>query len=176
MRRTCAALTALSLLALAPSAEAAAPVRATATFVGGSGSYLTGAGTDGLRRVSGQVQLRQTKPGATITARGDLTGLAPTTTYVAVPYRDGFCTPVPGVTAYPSGPFTTDRAGRARFATKVNPRAVNPAGRFDVRDTRSVSVRQVVISSVALPGIPVGTPTVPNVAQPEACDKTPAVR
>ena len=49
----------------------------------------------------------------------------------------------------------------------VNPTAINPLGTFSVSETKSVSIRQAVITAVAVPGIPVGTPTVPNAAQPK---------
>jgi hypothetical protein len=39
-----------------------------------------------------------------IAVNGGLSGLAPSTPYVAVPYKDGICLPTPGVTAFPSGP------------------------------------------------------------------------
>jgi len=167
---------ALSVSAPPASATNAAAIRSRGTFVGGSGSYLTTAdGTDGLRQVSGQITFSQNKRGGTITVNGRLSGLEAHRLYVAVPYKDGSCIPLPGITAFPSGTFYTNRNGRAFISgVKVNPTAINPAGSFSVRDTQSASVRQAIVSSVALPGIPVGTPVVPNIVQPEACDKSPS--
>ncbi len=175
-KRTAAvlALAAAALAAPAPATESAAT--ADARFRPGSGSFLTTTGTDGLRQVGGTLRFTQSGTGQPITVNGSLTGLAPRNLYVAVPYKDGVCLPTPGVTAFPSGTFYTDTAGRARVSNvKVDPAAVNPAGTFNVNETRSVSVRQAIVTSVALPGIPVGTPTVPNGAQPEACDRNPVV-
>lgn len=168
---------AVAVAGLLMGAGAAAPATtAVAVFNGGSGNYLTSDGTDGLRQVSGVLRFTQATDDGPITVAGRLTGLAPRTAYVGVPYKDGVCTPLPGVTAFPSGSFTTDKRGRVTVRNVVvNPQAINPAGDFDVDNTRSVSVRQVVVNAVALPGIPVGTPTVPNAAAVEACDRSPLV-
>jgi len=173
MKRT--ALTAvLAAGLLAPAAAQAAT--AVGTFDAGSGHHMVVPdGTDGLRQVDGQLTFRQTAFGP-ITVNGRLAGLAPSTPYVAVPYKDGACIPTPGVTAFPSGSFMSNAQGVAQPRNVVvNPSAINPVGTFSVAETRSVSVRQAVISAVAVPGIPAGTPTVPNGAQPEACDRTPVV-
>ena len=84
------------------------------------------------------------------------------------------CLPTPGVTAFPSGSWMTNAQGVGQPRNVVvNPAAINPVGTFSVIETRSVSIRQAVISAVAVPGIPAGTPTVPNGAQPEGCDRRP---
>ena len=159
---------------LVPSIASAA--EATATSRPGSGNYLTTSGTDNLRQVGGSIKFTQSGPGAPINVSGQLTGLAPNNLYVAVPYKDAVCLPTPGVTAFPSGTFLTNAQGSASVSTTVNPAAFNPAGSFTVPETRSVSVRQALVTSIALPGIPVGTPTVPNGAAVEACDRAPVVR
>ena len=159
---------------LIPAAAQAAS--AVGSFQAGSGHHMVVPnGTDGLRQVDGQLTFRQNATGP-ITVNGRLSGLAPSTPYVAVPYKDGACIPTPGVTAFPSGSFLSNAQGVAQPRNVViSPTAVNPLGTFTVGETRSVSVRQAVISAIAVPGIPAGTPTVPNGAQPEACDRTPVV-
>ncbi|WP_375424047.1 hypothetical protein [uncultured Friedmanniella sp.] len=174
-RSTTIVLSAVALTLALPLPAHAASSTATATFRGGSGNYLTTSGTDANLQVSGQVTLRQAAPSAAITASGSLTGLRANTTYVTVPYKDGVCLPAAGVSAFPSGSFTTDGTGSVVFTVSVNPTAISPAGVFDVAQTKSVSVRQVVLSPVNGGGV-VGTPTVPNVAVPEACDRHPVVR
>lgn len=174
-RFMCIAAAGAAALVLTPGAASAST--AVGTFVGGSGNFLTTPnGTDALRKLNGSLKFDQRKTGP-ITVNGNLSGLAPSTPYVGVPYKDGVCLPTPGVTAFPSGAFFTNARGEARVRNvTVSPTAINPRGTFSVSETRSVSVRQAVITTVALPGIPVGTPTVPNGAQPEGCDRTPAVR
>ncbi len=167
---------AAALGASAASTASAAAARAVGTFRAGSGNFLTTTGTDGLRQVGGTLTFTQIGANKAITVNGRLGGLAPRNLYVAVPYKDAVCAPTPGVTAFPSGTLYTDAQGKAVVANvTVNPAAINPAGSFTVSETRSVSVRQAIVTSVALPGIPVGTPTVPNGAQPEACDRSPVV-
>jgi hypothetical protein len=170
-----AAATLAVLIALATPAAARSAV-AVGTFDGGSGSFLTTPdGTDGLRQLDGTLTFRQSGTGP-ITVNGSLSGLAPSTPYVAVPYKDGVCLPTPGITAFPYGSFFTNANGQVQVRNvTVNPAAINPVGTFSVSETRSVSVRQAVITSIALPGIPIGTPTVPNAAPPEGCDKNPEV-
>jgi len=167
---------AITAATLAAPATAAAYSEANATFRGGSGNFLTTSGTDGLRQVSGTLKVSQASAGAPITVRGNISGLAPSTPYVAVPYKDAICLPTPGVTAFPSGSWFTNAAGSASVNVIVNPQAINPAGDFYAIQTKSVSIRQVVIPAIALPGIPAGTPNVPNAAPPETCDRNPVVR
>lgn len=184
--RVLAALLAAPLLAvlalpLAAPADAATATR-RGTFVAGSGFYLApGGGTDGLSRLGGTIAVSQASLGGVISVRGHLTGLAPRTAYVAVPYKDAYCLPVVGVTAFPSGAFTTNAAGSVTLPAgiTVNPRAINPAGAVNVVDAHSISVRQVVLAAVALPplpgypvGLPKGTPTVPNAVAVQGCDRT----
>jgi hypothetical protein len=165
---------ALALLTVPVTAHAAGST-ADATFTARSGFYLTTDGTDaGVKTIAGHVKFSQAAASAPITATGHLTGLRARTTYVTVPYKDAECLPLAGVTAFPSGPFTSDANGTADFSVTVNPTALVPVGAFDVSQTASVSVRQVVVSSLNLGGL-VGTPTVPNVAMPEACDRSPVV-
>jgi len=38
-----------------------------------------------------------------------------------------------------------------------------------------LSIRQVVIPAIGIPGVPAGTPNVPNAAPPETCDRNPVV-
>lgn len=144
-------------------------------FDGGSGNYLVNPeGTDGLRQVTGFVVFRQRIDNGTIKVSGHLRGLAPRTRYVAVAYKDAICAPTPGVTAFPSGSFVTDRRGRVTIRNvTVNPAGFNPVGTFDVEETRSVSIRQALVQPISVPGIPAGTPTVPNGAAVEACDRSP---
>lgn len=175
LRSTLPALIAAAALLLTPgAAHAAAPSTATATFRPGSGFYLSPAGgTDaGRATVSGQVTFTQAASRAPITAVGHLDGLAANTPYVVVPYKDAECLPLAGVSAFPSGSFTTDSTGAAHFSVTVNPTAIVPTGVFDVAQTKSVSVRQVVIVGTGIGGL-IGVPTVPNVAMPEACDRKP---
>ncbi len=168
IHRIPATIAALGLLALPAVAEAAPRSVAVGQFIPGQ--------TDGLRPVSGSVTFTQVGNG-TITVTGRLSGLEPSKGYVAVPYKDAMCLPTPGITAFPTGAFYTDSTGRVRIpaGVTVNPQAINPTGQFTVQQTKSVSVRQIVISAVNLPGIPAGTPTVPNVVRPEACDVSPDV-
>lgn len=187
LRRLVAGLAAAAalLLGFAPTipASAAAPARATGTFVAGSGNYLlVPGGTDGLSQLGGHVTFSQAGNGATIHVHGRVTGLPANSAFVAVPYKDGACLPVVGVTAFPSGAFTTNARGVAVIpaGVTVNPRAINPAGTVNVPDTHSVSVRQVVFASRPVPpvpgypnGLPAGTPTIPNGAAVEGCDRTP---
>lgn len=169
-------LTASSVLAaalLATPVAAASASTSTARFRAGSGNYLTTSGTDNLRQVSGSVTFRQTVPGAPISASGSLSGLQPNTGYVTVPYKDGACIPAAGVTAFPSAPFYTNATGQVAFSgVTVNPAAINPLGSFNVNQTRSVSVRQLIVSSVTVPGV-ISTPNIPNVGAVEACDRAP---
>ncbi len=124
---------------------------------------------------------------------GDVTGLAANSLFVAVPYSDPRCTPLPGITAFPSGTWFTDATGAAHVDVQVNPRSINPLGSFSSDQTRSVSIRRVVAQSQPIPvgvptnlvtvsvsssltgpvTIPTSTPTVPNVAYVEACDTSP---
>lgn len=169
-------LTASTLFAttvLVVPAGAASASTSTARFRAGSGNYLTSSGTDNLRQVSGSVKFSQTVPGAPISASGSLSGLQPNTGYVTVPYKDGACVPAAGVTAFPSAPFYTNATGQVTFSgVTVNPAAINPLGSFNVNQTKSVSVRQLVVSSVTIPGV-ISTPNVPNVGAVEACDRAP---
>lgn len=183
MRRIAVLLALLvGLGALASPAGAATSVHRTATFVAGSGNYLlVPGGTDGLSQLGGHVTVTQAKAGAPIKVTGVVTGLQATTLYVAVPYKDGECIPAAGLTAFPSGAFVTNASGVARIpaGVTVNPRAINPLGVVNVAQVHSISVRQVVLSARALPplpgypnGLPKGTPTLPNVAAVEGCDRT----
>ena len=195
MRKTLAALCTapLALLPLASPALASSTSQATAHFRPGSGLYLAGPGqTDGLSQLSGSVTFTQSTSGGTISVSGRVGNLAPNMLYVAVPYKDGICAPVAGVTAFPSGSFTTDGTGTATIpaGVTVNPAAINPAGTINVSEVHSVSIRQVVLTPVPLPtvpgypaGVPAGTPvapaqtpTVPNVAAVQGCDRQPVVR
>lgn len=153
----------------APSLPAPAPAlnqTAVAHFVAGQ--------TDGLSQVSGTETFTQVGTG-TITVTGSVAGLRPTTMYVTVPYFDGGCIPAAGVTAFPSSSFTTDALGSANFTGTVNPKAINPLGTFTVGQTHSVSIRQVLVQGVQVPGLPIGTPTIPNVGAVETCDHAPVV-
>ena len=102
----------------------------------------------------------------TITGTGQVSGLLANRAYLVVPYADGVCAPTPGVTAFPSAPWTTDANGSATINTTVNPQMINPAGQFTVAQTRSISIREVAAGSQG-PG-----PNVPNPIT-EACDTAP---
>lgn len=147
------------------------PDIAVAEFVGGSGVYLTTDGTDGpTAQPTGWVTFRQKATGKRITASGRVFGLEPNKSYVVVPYKDANCLPAVGVTAFPSVAIQADRKGRIKFNNRlVNPAGINPAGSFNVAETRSVSVREVVVS---IPGVI----TIPNGAEVKACDESPMVR
>lgn len=147
-----------------------APANAGA-ITSAKGTFVSGSSTDRLRSVDGKVKFTQPKKNGTITVSGNLSGLEANKLYVAVPYKDGACLPTPGITAFPSGAFQTNGTGAVVIpnGVTVNPKAINPLGTFNVSQTRSISVRQVVIQAVSVPGIPAGTPTVPNIVQPEAC-------
>jgi hypothetical protein len=175
MRRL--ALTLAAAAALTAPLLAATPASAaqtiSASFRGGSGNYLATSGTDGLRHVSGSETFSQSATGANLSVSGSVSGLQPNTPYVTVPYKDGECLPLAGVTAFPSTAFVTDANGSATFATTVNAGAINPTGVLDVPDIHSVSVRQVIINGIYLPGL-LKLPTIPNVGAVETCDRHPA--
>lgn len=157
------------LVALALPAAAEATTTATGTFT---------AATDTAKPLNdtsprGSVTFSQTGNGP-ITAKGSITGLLPNRAYLTVAYKDGFCAPTPGVSAFPSAPWTTDGNGAATFTTTVNPQAVNPAGQFTVGQTRSISIREVAAGSQQPPAPLPPTPNVPNPIT-EACDTNPVV-
>jgi len=128
------------------------------------------------RQLAGSVKFSQAGSGAPITVNGRISGLNPNTPYVTVAYIDNVCLPTPGVTAFPSGGFWANSSGVAAVNTTVNPQGVNPVGQFDVIQTESVSVRQVLVSGITVPGTPIVTPNIPNAAPPEACDQAPVTR
>lgn len=171
---TVAAVLAACALSLIGTAAASAST-SKATFRGGSGFYLTSSGTDGLSEVTGNVTFSQSASGAAISASGNLSGLKANTPYVTVPYKDPLCVPAVGLTAFPSKPFTTDANGKVSFSgVTVNPQAILPVGTFDVSQTHSVSVRQVILNSINLGGI-IQIPTIPNGAAVETCDLHPVI-
>lgn len=100
-----------------------------------------------------------------LSVKGRVSGLAPNTAYVAVAYTDAFCTPTPGITAFPSRAFTTDKKGRARVDVLLDPQGLNPAATLDTELVQSVSIRSVVVNANGT------TPAVPDVTQTEACDR-----
>ncbi len=91
-------------------------------------------------------------------------------------YKDGVCLPTPGVTAFPSGGSWCQLGRRGGGQHDRQRAGVKPAGEFDAIQTEAVSVRQVLVSGITVPGTPIGTPNVPNAAPPEACDQAPVVR
>ena len=167
---------AVAAASLAVPAAASAYSEANATFRAGSGNFLLTSGTDGLRTVGGTLKVAQANAGAPIRVTGSVSGLAASTPYVAVPYKDAICLPTPGVTAFPSGSWMTNAQGSATVNVVVNPQAIESRRRLYAIQTRSVSIRQAIVSAVTVPGIPIGTPTVPNAAPPETCDRAPVVR
>lgn len=112
-----------------------------------------------------------------VTVKGSVTGLRPFSSYVTVLYVDGVCAPTPSVTAFPSAVFTTDETGSATLnKLPLNPQAINALRTFDIEDTLSVSIRDVVMPGQTLDGSPVTVPTLPNGGETEACDKDPYVK
>jgi hypothetical protein len=156
-----AALLAL-IIGAGPAAADTTPDVATATFTPGT--------TDGLFPVSGTVKFTQSVPGAPITASGTVTGLPPNTAHTTVLYKDGACLPLVGVSAFPSGAFFTDATGSATFSVPLQPNALNPVGSVNVNQTRSVSIRSLLVNSVVVPGV-ISTPNIPNGAAVQACAK-----
>lgn len=120
----------------------------------------------------GTTVFSQTGPTGPITGQVSLTGLGASKAYLVVPYTDGGCAPTPGVTAFPSSRFTTDASGAANTSVTVNPAGVNPTGTLDLRNVRSISIREV-----ALAGPSAGPTTLPNAPTPvtEACDTAPVI-
>lgn len=172
MKQAFAVLVAVGLLGVFPIVAQGAT--ATATFTSSTDTPKLLNDT----KPRGTVTFTQDGNGP-ITGKGKVTGLQPNRNYLAVPYKDGVCLPTPGVTAFPSAPWVTDSKGNATFTTTVNPQAINPLGQFNVAQTRSISMREVLIGGQSLPvtlpwPLPSGTPNVPNPIT-EACDAHPVV-
>lgn len=172
--RPLAALAATAALVAAPTAAlAAGATQYQAVFDAGTAGPITSS-------VRGTLTI-QPGTGGNTRVVGDVTGLAANSLFVAVPYSDPRCTPLPGITAFPSGTWYTDATGSAHVDVQVNPQSINPLGSFSADQTRSVSIRRVVAQSQPIPIgvptnlvlVPTSTPTVPNVAYVEACDTSP---
>ncbi|MDA0178720.1 superoxide dismutase family protein [Solirubrobacter phytolaccae] len=168
LRRVIAAGAATLVLPVCATSAHAATVTAKATFT---------AATDTFKPVNntsprGTVTFRQTDNGP-ITATGTVTGLTANRAYLTVPYSDGVCAPLPGVTAFPSATWTTNANGAATFSVTVNPQAINPLAMFTLDQTHSISIREALV-----PGQTTGPLTTPSIPNPitEACDTDPVVR
>jgi hypothetical protein len=124
------------------------PDKVTAHFTAATDTSVLGASPRGV------VTFAQHALNGTITARGHVRGLTPGVRYLTVPYSDGVCAPLPGATAFPSKSFTANHKGRATIDTTVNPRAINPAAAFNVRQTHSVSIRRVAATVNGTTNVP----------------------
>lgn len=156
----------LALLLLATPAQGAAP----SPLVIAKG-HFTAANDNAVKPTAprGSATFKQRGPAAKIIGNVHLRGMKPSTSYVAVPYVDPFCTPAPGVTAYPSSQFVTDSTGTYIGPITVNPAAVNPLATLDISKVKSVSIRGVLASPP-----PPAPPTVPDPVF-ESCDTMPVI-